>query len=400
MKKVNILYFEPSTGYGGSSRCLLAWLRYLDRAVFNPVVVAYFNGPAIKNIKDLGVKVIKLPYINLIKKLSLTHEGRGLICYLIFIIDVLLNILPVSLLLALVIKLKKIEIIHINANVVFGIPGILASKMTKTPCICHIHETRHLNKKERFFAKWVDKFVVLTNGALDLYSKDIAKDKLKVVYNGIDLKEFNLINDNEKYRRKFNLNGINTVVGIVGRIAAGKGHDDFVESAITISKTDPTAKFLIVGSSILIDKNIEQKLRREVEKAGLTNNIIFTGWVDDVKQIMSLLDILVFPSSTFPEGFPLTCIEAMALSKPVIATNIPGPSEVVLDGISGYLVPPANPDVLTKRITELKENPLLAKKMGEAGRKRVGDLFDIKIITKQIQDIYFSTLNGGGAKLK
>jgi glycosyltransferase involved in cell wall biosynthesis len=303
--------------------------------------------------------------------------------------------MPVAFLLAILIKAKKINLVHINSNVIFGIPAILASKITKTPCICHIRETRRLNRKERVLAKWINRFIVLTKEALDLYAQDVERNKISIVYNGLDLQEFKSTDNKDKTRQNLGLNGASATIGMVGRIAAGKGHMDFIKAAKIINERFPSVRFLIVGSSVLIDKKIEEELKKTVAEIGLNKNVIFTGWIDDVRQIMSLFDVLVFPSSTFLEGFPRTCIEAMALNKPVIATKIPGPSEIVLDGITGFLVPPHNPNMLANRIIELVGNPELAKNMGFAGRKRTEELFDAKEISKQIENVYLESVKAG-----
>ena len=389
---IRILYFEPSTGYGGSSRCLLEWLRNMNQETFSPLVVVYFNGPAIQDIKRLGIKIVKVPYISIFKKLSLKYKGGEFVSYIIFLLEWLFNILPHTLILSVLIRTRKIDLVDINTSIITGIPAILASKITHAPCICHIHDTRTLTKKERFFARWVNKAIVLTNEASKQYSPFLGRNKIEIIHNGLDIGKWTPIEDTSNIRREFNLNVNNGIVGVVGRITRGKGHDDFIRAAEIINKINPKIKFLIVGEAVLIDKEIEKQLRQMVIESNLSDSVIFTGWREDAYKIMSIFDVLAFPTSTFPEGFPLTCIEAMALSKPVVATNITGPSEIVLDGVTGYLVPPSNATKLSDKILYLLNNPDVAKRMGYAGRMRVEELFDIKKLTKQVELVYNEVL--------
>ncbi len=392
MKKIKILYYEPSTGYGGSSRCLLEWLKHFNKEKFEPLVIIHYKGPAILGIKNLGVAIQRIPYITLFKKVSISYHGK-IISYIMLFLEISCNVLPISILIALLIKIKKVDLVDINSSIASGLPGIIASIITKTPCICHIHDTRSLTKIEKFFGKWINKFIVLTNEAFKLYCLDLDAQKITVIYNSLNLSEWTPKNKSSNFKNEFNIDLNSPLVGIVGRLTKGKGHIDFIRAAKIINNLNLRAIFIIVGSAIFIDKNTEQQLKKEAHNLGLREKIIFTGWREDIQDIISNFDILVFPTSTFPEGFGLPCIEAMALGKPVIATNIPGPSEIVLDNYTGYLVPPSNPDKLAEKIITILNDNQLAKKMGDAGRKRAEELFDITKNTRQIEDLYFKVLN-------
>lgn len=392
MGKINILFFEPSTGYGGSARCLLEWLRYLDKEAFSPLVITYYDGPAVEKIKKAGIEVKRLPYISFIKRLILSHKGAEFVSYLLFLIEMIFNILPTSFLLILLIKKRGINLIDINTSIITGIPGILASRVTNIPCVCHIHDTRKLTKKEKFFGKWVKRFFVLTAEAFKLYSKDLGERKLTLVYNGLNLDEWKFQGNNGYLLKEFRINKDNPVVGMVGRLTSGKGHADFIKAAKLINNVNRNVKFLIVGGIIFTEQKLEWELKNLVHNLELDDTVIFTGWREEISKTISLLDILVFPSSTFPEGFPLTCIEAMALNKPVVATNISGPNEIILNGITGYFVHPCNPEELAEKTLKLINNPQLAKNMGLAGRKRVEELFDVKKHIVQITNVYNESL--------
>lgn len=395
MKKIKILFFEPSTGYGGSARCLLSWLQNFTSGSIEPLVIHYFTGPAIKDIKMSGIRCLKVPYLSILKRLSLSSGGGGgLGSYLLFLLEFFCNTLPVAFYLSVIIFVKRIELIDINTSITTGMPAILASAITNIPCVCHIHDTRELTKKEIIFSRFVTQFLVLTNEAFRRYSKNIDSKKIRVLYNGANAAQEIIPSKTEAIKKEFGISGKLTI-GMAGRITRGKGHEDFIAAAKIISNQRQDLIFLIVGGYVVIDKEYELGLRKCVEKNGLTRKILFTGWRDDIKEMMSVFDIMVFPSSTFPEGFPLTCIEAMALGKPVIATNIPGPSEIVLDGVTGYLVPQSNPEILAERILNLVNDRELLTSMGKQGKMRAKEFFDISKLTKDLEAVYFNLLGGG-----
>lgn len=392
--KIRILYFEPSTGFGGSARCLQAWLKHLDKSKFHPFMLHYFEGPAIKAIKEAGINAKRIPYISYLKIASLEAKKASILSYCIFMLEFICNIIPSALIIALFVKFKGIHLIDANTSIISAIPAILASRISGKPCICHIHDTRPLTSKEVFFAKFANKFIVLTEEARNLYSGKIDPEKITVLYNGIDTSLTVEMTTIEKIKGEFGIES-ELIVGMVGRITKGKGQDDFIKAAKLVVDSTPKVKFLIVGGYVVTDKNLEKELKSFAEKSGLKDYVYFTGWRNDVNALVSVFDISVLPSSTFPEGFPLTCIEAMALSKPVIATKIPGPSEIVEDGITGFLVPPSNPTILAEKISLLLKDVQLRKKMGAAGKSRAEALFDIKKLTKRLEEEYLKALNKG-----
>ncbi len=386
-KKVNILYFEPSSGFGGSGNALFNLLKYINKGRFQYFVVTAADGPQFDRIKKLGVTIIKLGI-----KQAEPEDCKGLISYLKFIYDLIFNVVPNSLRLAYLIKKLKIDIIHNNTNINSGLCSILAAKITGITCICHVRQTKEFIKRETLFGKWINRIIVINKISGEIYAKYITKEKISLVYDGLDLNEYQTEYDPLSIRREFNLNG-SACIGLVGRLVEGKGHDDFIKAAAIIVKSRPGAKFFIVGSDLSSDKRIENELKDLVGVLGLKDNVIFTGWRNDISKLISAFDILVQASSTFPEGFGLTCLEAMALNKPVVATNIPGPSDIVLHGKTGFIVPTKNPEKMAEAIVSLLDNPEMSREMGRLGRERLANTFNITNTVNRIEKIYEEELS-------
>jgi glycosyltransferase involved in cell wall biosynthesis/GT2 family glycosyltransferase len=363
--EVRILFYESSSGFGGSSRAVSYIIDYLDYNKFHPFLVIKNYGPQFDKIKK--VVPIKLK----------SYRGH-------------LNIISEVLNLLRLITSKKISIVHINTNISTGIPAILAAKLTGVFSVCHIRETRALIKRERIFSHLVDKFIILNKDALLIYNRDIKKDKLSIIYDGLDLEEFKDVESN--FRQEFNLDS-HPIVAVLGRIVEGKGQKEFVLACREAIRIIPRAKFLIIGEAKGAEDAYYNDLIELVYREGLDKNVIFTGWRNDIANVISSLDVLVLPSTTYKEGLPNSIIEAMALSKPVVATDIAGPSDIVADGETGFLVPAGDIKAMAEKIVYLLNNPDIAKRMGEVGRKRAQELFDIKKQVKKIEAIYEEVLS-------
>jgi glycosyltransferase involved in cell wall biosynthesis len=168
------------------------------------------------------------------------------------------------------------------------------------------------------------------------------------------------------------------VIGCVATLVPHKGHRYLLEAFKKIEN----AYLLLIGNG-----PIKTDLDRVVFELGISNRVIFTGSQIDVTPYMQVMDIVVLPSSEV-EGLGISLIEAMALAKPVVATNIGGIPEVVDDGYTGLLVKPKDSDALTKAINTLLNAPDLAQKMGINGRKKYQELFTLKYMIKRMEEMY------------
>ncbi|RLG99177.1 glycosyltransferase, partial [Candidatus Bathyarchaeota archaeon] len=122
----------------------------------------------------------------------------------------------------------------------------------------------------------------------------------------------------------------------------------------------------------------------------LKEKVTFVNFKEDVYKILKLFDVFVLSSVT--EGISLTLLEAMASGLPVVVTNVGGNPEVVVDGETGFLVPPKNPEKMAEAIITLLKNKELAKKMGVAGRKRVEEKFSLERMVREYEEIYRNLL--------
>ncbi len=208
-----------------------------------------------------------------------------------------------------------------------------------------------------------------------------------VIPNAIDTDTFNPGNKGDRIRERYGLEG-KFVVLSVGRIKFHKGIDFLVESALN---TPPDVHYLIVGGGDFMDI-----LKGEVKEYGVQDRVTFTGEVsdDDLPCCYAACDVFILPSVSRLEAFGLVGLEAMATSRPVIVSNIPGVREVVDDKVEGLIADPMNSEDLARKIMMIKASPERARKLGRNGRRKVVSRFSWKEVINDIEALYEEVASG------
>ncbi|MBU4464000.1 MAG: glycosyltransferase family 4 protein [Proteobacteria bacterium] len=243
--------------------------------------------------------------------------------------------------------------------------------------------------------RYVERFIVVSDSLRQVLieRRGIAAHRVVRIYNGIELDEYKP-NGKEgrrqkaEVRREFGLSKDVPVMGTIGRMVWQKGFEYLIECVPEIVRTYPDAKILIVG-----DGPLKDKLKVKSEKLKVADKIIFTGFRSDIKEILSAIDILVTPSLL--EGFPMVILEAMAMAKPIVATNIDGITEQITDGVNGILVPPKDPSALAKTVVRVLNDKELARTMGLSAREKVKQEFSVEKMVAETEKVYLSLLKAG-----
>lgn len=218
----------------------------------------------------------------------------------------------------------------------------------------------------------------------DMVERDhINESKLLLIYNGVDPEPFEkAIHDRKRIHREMGIESNEKVVIVVANLIMYKGHLDLIKAASHVISRIPETKFLIVGE----DRGIQKDLERECLELGIINQVKFMGQRDDIPQLMAASDLSVLPS--YEEGFSNVILESMAARLPVVATRVGGNSEAVVNGVTGWLVQPHDPDALHTKILDLLKNPARAKKWGVRGRERVERMFTIQKMVETHLNLY------------
>jgi len=358
MKKINILYVIGQLGRGGAELQLVELVKGLNKNKYNMTVCCLSD-----------------------KKLDLKNElQKENIHFIILKKKLKFDITRIPRLIK-VIKKNNINIVHsflstanlwIRLSVLFiKKPPIITTSLRN--CGYRVHK-RLYPTLEVLLNKYSNKIIEnsITGKNFIIKNFKTPNKKLEVIYNGVDLSKFDFKSENKNK---------NFIVGICARLDKQKNHKNFLEAAKIISKRFPNVKFLIVG-----DGSLRKDLENYSKKLGISNKITFTGVRKDIPDILKKIDISVLSSNY--EGLPNIILESMASSKPVVATTVGGIPEAVIDGKTGILVPPKNPEALANAIIKLLKNPKLREKMGKAGRKRVEKYFTIKKMVKEYEKVY------------
>jgi glycosyltransferase involved in cell wall biosynthesis len=391
----NIMIIESGEGVGGSAFSMYRIIKYLDSSKFRPQVVVYYRTPVFSKIEALGVNVTVLPTHSPFPHKSLDDDTFFTRCrnYLSVYGNLFFETLGNGIRLARIIRKVGIDIVHCNNGFFENFAAVFAARLTGTPCIAHIRGTEPLMKIERLLHRWMSKIIVLNQEMFDVYADAFGADKVSLIDNGVDLDEFDN-SDPQKIRDEFSIDGKTFCVGTFARLVEGKGVPEFLQAAARACEKHNNMMFFVVGGGTTPNSEFELSLHALVKHLGIGDRVIFAGWRDDVQDCMSAMDLIVQISTTFPEGMSLAPIEAMALSKPVIVTDIAGYANIVIHGKSGLIVPVGDVDILTELIGRLANDRDLARRLGESGRERVLEKFDSRIVARRVEEIYAQTLCG------
>jgi L-malate glycosyltransferase len=214
----------------------------------------------------------------------------------------------------------------------------------------------------------------------------VSESKISVIYGGISqVKELGA-EEREQIRLRWGIQAEDLVVGIVARLTEVKGHKHFIDAAEIISRANDNVKFMIAGTGPK-----EQELKELAAQRGLADRVIFTGFIDNIYEILNIIDINVI--SSLSEALCLSIIEGMCVGKPSVGTNIGGIPEVIKDGSNGLLVPAGDSTMLADAILKLIKDPELRKVMGEKGREQVACQFTADAMARGIEELYETILN-------
>ena len=290
----------------------------------------------------------------------------------------------------------RVSIVHANDPFTYRVAS-LAAGIARAPAICHFH---HPDQDENSVA-WAFRRMpaaVLTptefvKEKVCEWFGDKAAKIVRVVGNPIDTEWFSPARDVGMVRARLGISTINPQITITGALAPHKGHDCFIRAANLIIKRHRGAQFNIVGSAQSGDRVWADRLQEQTRELGLEASIRFWGFVSDEvsRDLLAVSDIFMLPTQL--EGFGLVIAEAMACGVPVITSAIRPLDEVVVNGTSGFLVPPNAAEEFAQRACELLESLRIRRDFGEFGRKFVHDRFGAKAVIGRVVEQYTEILN-------
>jgi len=204
---------------------------------------------------------------------------------------------------------------------------------------------------------------------------------VSLIYNGVDLERYAAHDSCCMLHVEFDIPSAAPIVGVVARLEPEKGHPTLLEAWPAVLARVPDAHLLVVGEG-----SRREALEAQAAELGLQDRVVFTGRRDDVPAVTSALDVAVLPSYREAQG--LSILEAMALSRPVVASAVGGIPEMIEDGRTGLLVPPHDAPALAAAITRLLTDHPLADTLGRAGHDLAYDQFCVEQMVRSVETIY------------
>jgi len=370
-KPVTILFItDLFEVMGGAERNLTHIIKNINKEKFKPILCCLRAGQLADSLRGEGFNVINLE----IKRIYSPYVFRKLLY-----------------LLSLIRKedIKLIITYHDSSDFL----GFVLSKIAGVPIISSKRDMGYNLKTHHILVyKLAGKFF---NGIItvsDAVSKIVEKrdhmpaHKLHTIYNGVNCEEYRKKIDIKEKKRGIGINCDSAVVGCIAGLRSIKGIKYFIKASAIVLKKVKDVQFLIIGN----DPGEPGYTRKDMEKIacelGIKQNIFFLGKRDDVAELLSVIDISVL--SSLSEGFSNIILESMAAGKPVVATDVGGNPEVVENGKTGFLVPPADHEALAISIISLLKDKKLAGAMGKEALNRVQTRFSLNKMMQKNEELY------------
>lgn len=284
---------------------------------------------------------------------------------------------------------ENIKVIHAHKSGA-AIWGGFIGRLNNVPTVVHIHGTASTWKRsvaERLGGYACERIIAVSESQKSrLLGMGIPRQKVMRIYNGIDVKGFRALTQ-LGLKESLAVKKDSAIIGIVAELRPEKNHEMLLLAAKIVAKTVDDACFLIIG-----DGEKRQQLEHFAAELGIADKCRFIGHVKDITNILSVVDIGVLCSLT--EALPLTLLEYMAAGKPIVATNVGGVPEVVVDGFNGFLVESGDHLALANRIELLLKDRNLTKAMGERGYFCAIKKFSEDAMLSQIEELYDQIIAG------
>lgn len=383
-KKTNVLFVEYCADLkaGGAQRVFLNILKSLNNNKYN-IFAAFPESMDGGLVNEVPEHVSQLLYDS--KSPDGTHNK--LCAYFVFLI-----FMPVIVFRwCYILKRKKIKVVYVH-SIISGFHFSLVKCLIDFKLIYHEHNMAS-QRPNAFFWRWLFDFVAFKSDKIIAISKDVAtslidfgaqKEKVSIIHNGIEL----IVRQNDESLRAkgFHRLGIeqadeSLLVGMIGHFRPWKGQQIFIESLQTVLDDHQAIHYVLIGG--VQDEGYYLEALEYINKNNLSDRITITGYQDNIPELMSCLDIVVVPS--VPEPFGLVLLEAMMMSKPIVAFNLGGPAEIIVHQETGILVDDIDAGALGNAISQLIASQEIRGQLGINGRHRLEEKFTNNMQCQKIE---------------
>ena len=289
----------------------------------------------------------------------------------------------------------KFDLVYGNNFSILALKGLIAAKLLKKPFVWHIREIFNSDMRYPWLVRclrFADAIIAVSEASALSIQYHLPKQVVHVIHNGVELEDFSNSRETTKAAiySKLGMSKEEILVVSVGHICSRKNQQQAVEAAANVIKTNSLVKFCFLG---MLDHspNYTIALKEQIKRLGVASNIYLPGYQDNINMFLRGADI--FLHTAIKDPHPRSVLEGMAAGLPVVAFNVGGVSETVVDEQTGYLVSPNNLETLSQRIAELVINPRKRLLMGQAGFQRIQQHFTAELTAERVNTIVKNVLN-------
>ena len=286
---------------------------------------------------------------------------------------------------------ERIDILHAH-DFYAGMLGVMAARLAGVRVIASQRNLRFSDRRahawgQRVINRLADRVLVNSEAIRDYIIAEgaAAPEKIVVIRNGLRVPSDPASNDGSEtrreLRRELGLGGEVKLVGMVANLRPVKGHRFFIEAAAQVVRELPNVHFLLVGEG-----ELQREIEQQTERLGIADRVHLLGYRADAARLNAAFDLAVLAS--LHEGLPNSVMEAMAAGTPVVATAVGGAVELIRDGVTGYLAPPADARALAQRITRALVNRVETATLSARGRQFVISEFGMKEMVDKVESLY------------
>ena len=376
-----ILYLHAGAEMYGADKVLLELIKGLDHKEFEVHVILPNDGVLVEALRQVGAQVSVLDY-PILRRMYFNPKG---------IVDYIRSYNFYAKQIALYAQEHSIDMVHNNTAAV--LEGIYLKRKLKLPLIWHVHEIIVKPKAISDFinmlmGRYADKIVTVSQAVANHIKQSpfIKDSQVKVIYNGVDNTVYYPM-DASSIREKFDIAQDALVIGMIGRVNAIKGQNDFIEAVEPLLEKNEQAVAFLAGGVFPGEEWRLEELDKRIASSSVVSQIHRIDYYDKTSELYNMFDIFVLPSIK-PDSLPTVVLEAMACSKPVVGYNNGGIAEMVVDDKSGYLVKPNRPQELSNAISLLLDSSEKREKFGRVGYQRQKELFSLESYIKNFSEFY------------
>jgi glycosyltransferase involved in cell wall biosynthesis len=354
-----VLHTEASLGFGGQEIRILTETRWLAEHGSRALIACQPGSRLLAEARTAGLAVVAMPMRHAVDLRALLALRR-------------------------LMRHGRVDLVHTHSSVDSWLGG-LAAKSLGLPVVRSRHVTIPVRRPLVYHL--ADRVIASGERAGDLVSRaGVPPAKIVSIAPGVDTARFHPDVSGKTIREELGLHG--PLVGLVANVRGSKGHQYFLEAAREVLREAAETRFLIVGDGVGFDD-----VRRRVTEARLEREVFMLGFRRDIPEVMAALDVLTLPSIK-SEGTSQSILQALAVGTPVVATTVGGSPELIRDGETGRLVPPADAHALAGAILSMLRDPERARAMGRAGQALVQREHSLDAVMRRTTALYTECASG------